>query len=87
MASGRLGIVLQREAVFLEHRCAVGKHIADLNGYAERLKFTNDIGDLRIADIDDVFLEGESQQSAMRLLLSFGQRLASIAMAHASPDS
>ena len=54
-------IVLQGEAVFPQRRRRIGERIVNLHRHAERLKLANDVDDLRIADIDDVFLEGQSQ--------------------------
>ena len=59
----RRGVALQDQAVFLYNRRRIGNRIMNLHGHAERLKLSHDIDGAGIADVGNVFLERQSQQS------------------------
>src|SRR5207244_11379837 len=71
-----LRFFLQRKAIFPERRRVVGKGIVDLNGYAERLQLTDDVDNLRISDVDDVFLKCQSEHCDSRRLRAAFQKAA-----------
>ena len=49
------------DAVFARGRCRIGERILDLHLHAERLQLADDVDHLRVADVDDIFLEGQPQ--------------------------
>jgi hypothetical protein len=81
-----LRLFLQREAILFERRRVVGKRIVDLNRYAERLQFTDDVDNLRIPDVDDIFLKRQSEHCYSRGLCAGFQETAQALARNAYPD-
>src|SRR6266700_1740274 len=81
-----LRFFLQCKAIFPERRRVLGKGIVDLNGYAERLQLTDDVDNLRISDVDDIFLKCQSEHCYSRRLRAAFQKAAQALARDAYPD-
>src|SRR5437763_10703428 len=73
-------------AIFPERRSVLGKGIVDLNGYAERLQLTDDVDNLRISDVDDIFLKCQTEHCYSRRLRAAFQKAAQALACDAYPD-